>query len=611
MKREDSRKTHLYKKMWAPVFVFIITFFLIYSNAFYVWDRMVSDWLCQTGEVPDGRIFIVAIDDKTLEEYGLVSQWDRELSAQVVRKLNGTEGTAPAVICFDIMYLEDGEKAGDAAFAEACAEAGNVITAMNLQFEERPMMDAHGRMTLNPFYVRQADEPYPALKAAASYGFANSIIDRDGYVRRAMAMREYDGEIYYGLAAQVYRSYLLSQGQEVVFPKLDEEKQFGFRYAGGPGTYSVISMCDLLEDRINPAIFQNGIVFIGAYAPGLYDSYVPAVSHGTQMYGVEVQANITDALLHGRTQQEIPLLWYAPAAALLAAVYYALAIRMKTIPSACVMISMAAGTVAAAKVCCSKGILIPVLVLPLVLLLLYIFTMVLGYLEEIKRKRQILGVFRKYVAPQVVEELSKTGDFEVKLGGERRHVAVLFVDIRGFTTMSEKLLPEEVVEILNEYLALTTKAVFQNSGTLDKFVGDAAMAIFNAPFDVDDYIYRAVKCAWDMMAGVDDLSAKFAKRLGQKVSVGIGINCGDAVVGNIGSEFRMDYTAIGDSVNTASRLESNAKSGQILLSEAVYEAVKDRAFVTPIGAIPLKGKENEVFVYQLEGLKDEEAVFDS
>ena len=170
--------------------------------------------------------------------------------------------------------------------------------------------------------------------------------------------------------------------------------------------------------------------------------------------------------------------------------------------------------------------------------------------------------------------------------------------------MSEALEPEQVVSILNEYLALTTESIFNNSGTLDKFVGDATMAVFNAPFSLDDYIYRAVCTARDIAAGSGELEARLQAKFGKSVSFGIGVNCGDAVVGNIGCDFRMDYTAIGDTVNTAARLEANAKRGQILISREVYEAVKDRVKVTDIGVIPLKGKSNEVFVYQLDEVTD-------
>ena len=173
--------------------------------------------------------------------------------------------------------------------------------------------------------------------------------------------------------------------------------------------------------------------------------------------------------------------------------------------------------------------------------------------------------------------------------------------------MSESLEPEQVVDILNSYLNLTTNSIFANGGTLDKFIGDATMAVFNAPFDLDDYVFRAVKTAWAIVSGGNAIESKFLERYGKSVSFGVGVNCGPAVVGNIGCDFRMDYTAIGDTVNTAARLEANAKRGQVLISEMVYERVKDRITVEPIGEIPLKGKSKGVFVYSLTGINEETA----
>ena len=239
----------------------------------------------------------------------------------------------------------------------------------------------------------------------------------------------------------------------------------------------------------------------------------------------------------------------------------------------------------------------------LCMLVIYAVKLILGYVLESIKKQKVINAFKKYVAPQVVDELAKKGDFSIALGGEKRQVAVLFVDIRGFTPMSEGLMPEEVVEILNEYLRLTTNAIFQNKGTLDKFIGDATMAIFNAPFDLDDYVFRAVCTAMDIAKESDALDAKLQERFGRSVSFGIGVHCGEAVVGTIGCEHRMDFTAIGDTVNTAARLESNAARGQILISKEVYEQVKDRVDANEIGAIPLKGKSQEVFVYQLKILQ--------
>ena len=562
-------KKDFIRKYLTPLLAFILTFVFLYTNLFYTWDKIIADALCQTGDIPDSRIFVLAIDDKTLQEYGPVNQWSRDIYSEVVKTLNQSEDVHPSVITFDIMYIESTEREADKNFAEVCKEAGNVITAFNVQFKEQPEMDENGKIRFNPFYVDEIDFPYEKLKESAAYGYANTIVDADGYVRRTMPVLEYEGETYYSLAAQTYIKYIESCGLEPEFPTLDKDNLVPFQYACATGGYSVVSLCDVLNGTVNPMIFNQGIVFIGAYATGLMDSYAPAISHGTQMYGVEIQANITDALLNGRTQQEVSKTMY----------------------------------VFVTKFAYGSGYILPVLVLPLMLAISYIANMVFGYLAEIKRRRQIIGVFKQYMAPQIVEEISKKKDFKVELGGEKRHIAVLFVDIRGFTTMSEALKPEEVVEILNEYLSLTTQSIFNNSGTLDKFVGDATMAVFNAPLDLDDYIYRAVKTAWDMKAGSDVLAKKFEARFGKSVAFGIGVNCGDAVVGNIGCEFRMDYTAIGDTVNTAARLESNAKRGQILISQEVYDNVKDRVEVTPIGEIPLKGKEQGVFIYQVDNVR--------
>ncbi len=597
-------KTDLIKRIGAAFVAAVLTFLMIYSNLFYTWDKIVSDTLCQTGDVPDHRIFILAIDDKTLQEYGAMSHWQRDIYSRTVQTLNQSEEVRPAVITFDIMYIEETNPEIDTEFAAVCKEAGNVITAFHLQFKEQPEMDENGKITFNQFYIDKAEYPFAELKEAADYGYANTVVDTDGYVRRFKAATEYEGEVLYSLATKTYLKYMETTEQAAQLPEAEDENLIPFQYACQSGGYSVISLCDVLNGTVNPKIFNQAIVYVGAYATGLMDSYAPAISHGSQMYGVEIQANITDALLNGRTQQEVSKTVYAAIAALIVGVYFFISQKIKVIPSTILMILLAVGTVATAKIFYGNGYILPVLVLPVMLVVSYLTNMVVGYIAEIKRRRQIIGVFKQYMAPQIVEEISKKKDFKVELGGEKRHIAVLFVDIRGFTTMSEVLKPEEVVEILNEYLSLTTASIFKNSGTLDKFVGDATMAVFNAPLDLDDYIYKAVKAAWDMKAGSIALAEKFEARFGRSVAFGIGVNCGDAVVGNIGCEVRMDYTAIGDTVNTAARLESNAKRGQILISQEVYDNVKDRVEVTPIGEIPLKGKEQGVFIYQVDNVKE-------
>ncbi len=577
--------------------------FLYFGTAGF-WDIGISDRLNQRESVTNKKIYIIGIDDRTLEKYGPVNTWSREIPAKLVSLLNGADDARPAVIGFDVIYSEEADREADDLFAAVCGEAGNVVAAMSFSFKEQPEQGADGRIVYNPYHVDYVIEPYDSLKNEVVYGFANTFVDADGYVRQAMAYLDYEGVREYSLSSQVYRIYQESRGEEAVFPAVHgRNNRFYFTYSGRPGGYSVVSMADVLDGTVNPAIFQDAVVLVGAYAVGMQDAYMPAIAHNSQMYGVEIHANIIEAMLEGKTQLPIPPFVYALAAALLCGVFYLCSEKMRMRYSTVLLAALVALDFIFAKVMYGNGRIVPVILLPVCLLVIYLAQMVRGYLAEIMRRRRVVNVFKQYVAPQVVDKISKDKDFELVIGGENRHIAVLFVDIRGFTTMSESLKPEEVVEILNEYLGLTTQAIFDNGGTLDKFVGDATMAVFNAPFDLDDYIFRAVATAWDMQAGAEAIAEKFRERYGKSVSFGIGINCGNAVVGNIGCDFRMDYTAIGDTVNTAARLESNARPGQILISSEVYEAVKDRVEATPIGEIPLKGKSKGVFVYQVDSVR--------
>ncbi len=583
--------------------VAVLTFALCYSQCLYSFDKMLTDRIYQAPSVTSSVIKIIAIDERTIQEYGDISTWSREIPAQLVETLNAEEENAPAVIGFDVMYVSQKDAEGDGRFAGACASGGNVITAVNVVTEEKLNLREDGLLSLDNLHVKMVEYPYHPLKEAAAYGFANTTQDRDGYIRYALWSIPYeDGEIF-SFPAWVYNRYCSWAGRPLQIPQLISGNAFGFTFSGKSGDYEVLSLCDVLDGKIDTRVFRNSIVLVGAYAPGMQDSYNVAVQRGQQMYGVEIHANIIEALLEGKTFVPVSTMGYALIVTAAALAFLMIARRVKPIPLTVILLGVIALDVLAGKLLYAHGIAVGMVELPLVLILIYLYQVISGYVSEVLKRRKVMNAFKKYVAPQVVEEISKKGDFEMVLGGENRHIAVLFVDIRGFTPMSESLQPEQVVEILNEYLTLTTTAIFKNGGTLDKFIGDATMAVFNAPFDLDDYIYRAVCTALDIAAGSDALEKKLMERFGKSVSFGIGVNCGPAVVGNIGCDFRMDYTAIGDTVNTAARLESNAKRGQILISSDVYEAVKDRIHANEIGVIPLKGKKDGALVYEVQGLK--------
>ncbi|MGN0342772.1 MAG: CHASE2 domain-containing protein [Roseburia sp.] len=584
----------------------VITMLLSYGNVMSTWDGGVSDSINQDGGNVSRNIYIIGIDDKTLQEYGRISAWSRELSGQLVEKLNENPDARPAVIGFDVIYSEASDEEGDRYFAEACREGGNVVAASSFVFKEQPETDESGYVSYNPIYVDYEILPYEELRGNVNIGFADTTVDRDGYVRQAMVKMDREGEIVYSLAFQIYKQYQEAMGLEVEYPTTyGKENLFYFSYTGKPESYTMISMADVLDGKVDTRIFKDSIVLVGAYAVGMQDSFNPAITHNSQMYGVEIHANIIQAFMEGETQLPVNRWLYAIFTGLLCGAFFLLTDKGKILWSTIALVVLLAGNVVLVKVLYGLGYIAPVLLLPLALVIIYLAQLIRGYLTEYMRRKRVVDAFKQYVAPQVVDKISRDKDFEPVLGGENRHVAVLFVDIRGFTTMSESMEPEQVVEILNEYLSFTTKSIFDNEGTLDKFVGDATMAVFNAPFPLEDYVFKAVCAAWDMKQGAAAIEEKCLQRFGKSVAFGIGVNCGNAVVGNIGCDFRMDYTAIGDTVNTASRLESNAGRGQILISADVYEAVKDRVDVTPIGEIPLKGKSQGVYVYQLDGVRKE------
>lgn len=583
--------------------VAVLAFALCYSQILYSVDKLFADVLYQTATPTDMRIKIIAIDERTIQEYGDIKSWTRDIPAQLVELLNGQEETAPAVIAFDIMYISEGDAVADARFAEVCAAGGNVVTAVNAVTKDKLTLQSDGTLLLDEMYVEMVEYPYEALKAATDYGFANTTQDQDGYIRYALWDMNYEGERIPSFAGKIYEKYCEEMGALVQQPELISGNVFGFTFSGKSGAYEVISLCDVLDGKIDARLFAGAIVMVGAYAPGMQDSYNVAIQKGSQMYGVEIHANILEALLEGKTYVPAEGMIFALLVTIVAVAFFVLSQKAKLIPTTIAMVVLIVANIVSGKVLYGNGIAMSIIELPVLVILIYAYHLAVGYLAEILRRRKVMNAFKKYVAPQVVEEISKQGDFKIVLGGENRHVAVLFVDIRGFTPMSESLQPEQVVEILNEYLSLTTGAIFKNGGTLDKFIGDATMAVFNAPFDLDDYIYRAVCTALDIAAGSEELEKKLMERFGKSVSFGIGVNCGPAVVGNIGCDFRMDYTAIGDTVNTAARLESNAKRGQILISKDVYDALKGRIDATEIGVIPLKGKKDGAFVYEVHGLK--------
>lgn len=566
-------------------------------------DLAVSDRFYQRRSASDGEIVLVGIDQKALEDIGPYSQWGREVMAAALAALNESEACRPAVIAMDVLYSGETDGAGDARLAEEAGRYGNVVAACAAVFGSSLAEAETGEYYLDNFSVTAFDAPYEALGEAAEQGHINAMLDRDGILRHhLLEIGLEDGRRIPSLAlktAEMYREYHgMEQG---ALPPADARGFWYLPFCGVPGDMEAISLSDVLSGKVPADYFAGKIVLIGPYAAGLQDSYLTAADHAAPMYGMEFQANAIQALLWEDYRREVPDGIQLTALFFLLLLALAGFWKRKVRLSTGLWLLLCIGSAGFCRLMYDRGLVLHLLWIPLGVTVLYVGCIAFNYMQASLEKRRITNTFERYVAPEIVREILREGTGGLELGGKLTRIAVLFVDVRGFTPMSERLKPTQVVEILNCYLSLISDCILKNGGTLDKFVGDAAMAFWGAPLPQEDYVMHALKAAADMAEGSRALSQELLKRYGRTVSFGIGVHVGEAVVGNIGSAKRMDYTAIGDTVNTAARLEANAPAGTIYISRAVADEAGERIRTTSLGdTVKLKGKKEGFEVLCLE-----------
>jgi adenylate cyclase len=578
------------------IFLFVVFSLFTYLNTFEGLENNLQDRYLQNNKNKqiDTRVVVVGIDEESLEQIGQWP-WPRSFHGALVEIISQGK---PSVIGFDIIFSEpDPNPEEDAIFVEAVKNNGSVVIPVYGIFEEK--------VKAGEMKTEELIEPFHDLKEVSYQGHINTFPDKDGVIRRTVLYFDYQGKRIESFAWTLHKNYMEKNGQE---PKIEEMPlDMGNRmlvdFSGRPGNVEYVSYASVLIGEVPPEYFEDKIVLVGPYGMGIDDMYLTSMDHGTPMHGVEIHANIIQNLLKGNYKQ--PVSFFISFIILLLFSIFGFVLFRKYPPGwmLALLIGVIMIYISIVKRCYESNIVLPIVYPIMLLSFTYIFTIALRYIQELIERKRVTDVFGRYVAPQVVDKILNEGQEGLKLGGTRKEISVLFVDIRGFTPLSEKADPEEIVEILNSYLNLCAESIFTYGGTLDKFIGDATMAIFNAPLDLEDHAFKAVQTAWKMKEGSKELKDKLFERYGRTVEFGIGVNTGIAVIGNIGAQVRMDYTAIGDTVNTSARLESNAKPGQILISEATYERVKDRVEVIALGEIKVKGKAQGIPVYQLEGIK--------
>ena len=592
------------------LFSLIITLFMVLvtsTNMLKSVENFTYDYVYEKENSYNDDIIIVAIDDTSLAQLGKYESWNRGYYAEVINTINKFN---PAVIGVDVFFTGTSDSINDNLLVEAARNSNNIVFASEMKSETIINDDYTSEKVVtfsNPF-----DALYEVIGKDGT-GFANTRADGDGYVRHATISSKYNNEVYPSFAEQVYKKY--ADYNDYDYKEYKPNKKYLVNYNGYPEQgYDVISFVDVYKNtNLYNDLFEDRIVLIGAYATGLQDDYFVPISHNVKMNGIEIHANIINNIEHNLFIKDAnKAVQYIFNIIFFLAIIFVIS-RFGFLWSSITAFAFILFEFLFGLILYKANIYYPTTALCIILFIGYVVIVVYNYVRERMEKGAVIKTFKQYMAPQVVEAFMKDNKQSSNLIGERRDVACLFVDIRGFTRMSETLVdPVKVVKILNDYLGMTTKQIFDNDGMLDKFIGDACMAIFNAPFDIEDYEFKAIKAGLGIVKYGEPIVKQVFDDYGITIGFGVGVNCGEAIIGNIGCDFRKDYTGIGDTINTASRLESNAKAGQVIISEETLNRVKDgkyilkdRLIVEENGYLNLKGKAKPVLTYNVIGVKEE------
>ncbi len=591
------------------------------------WDlrlRLFSD-----ASKASGNIVIFLIDQYSLDIYekqqGLSWPWPRQVYSAVVDYLR--QGGAK-VIFFDLTFSEASRSGveDDEDFARAMERAGNVFLPLSLSQKEESIEATPGdvlkRFSLSPgelpleSFPRAVSATLPVsvlLNASRGAGNVLFLPDSDGIFRRLPLAISYRDLIIPSISIAMVR--FVWGGEKLPQIPLDNSGRMIIRYYGPAGTYKTYSIAAIInswaqveegkEPQIPPGEFAGKIVLVGASASGLLDLRPSPLS---AVYpGVEINATVLDNILKGDFVR-IPALMILIGLVLVFAMFTAVgASLLRKIWHHIVFFFIClAIPFGAAWLAFNSGWWLEFVVHEFAVFTSFIGASLLNYSAEGRQRRFIKGVFRHYLSPDVIERIIENPSL-LTLGGERREITSFFSDVAGFTTMSEALSPEELVSLLNEYLGEMTDIILSTGGTLDKYEGDAIIAFWNAPLDQPDHALRACRAALRCQKRLTELRGRFEEKYGRSLVMRIGLNSGYAVVGNMGSSRRFDYTAMGDTVNLASRLEGACKQYHvpILLGEETYARVREDVVARLVDTIRVVGKKKPVSIYEIIGEKGE------
>ncbi len=591
------------KILYLPLILTALSFIFSGIEPYKKFELATYDWRMKflNRKEPTGMVVIVFIGDETLKYLG---KWpiSRNWYAEFIKVMK--EFGAKSVV-LDILFVEPSGKS-DLTLSKVMEESNNVFLPFFFSLSPEKDFFLNGKKI---YY------PIPSLKnSAKGIGFINCPPDFDGIIRRYYLFAEYNNRLYPSLGMEVVRDYLglsenfkIEKGKYVEFSSENRKMKIPINrdcsvlinFYENLNRFPNYSFIHLLQSYlqikrnekpiISPLSFKDKIVIVGFTATGTSD--IGSVPNAPVYYMVGLQASFIENFLKNEFIKKISF----PknfGIVLLLSLFLTFIITGLSTWAGLIITFLIGGLFIFFSCWLFKNCLLWIEIIPAILsfTLSYISTTLWQLRGERRERKKLKKIFEKYIAPSVMENLlEKSG--EISLGGEKKKLTVLFADIRGFTPIAENLSPEKTVELLNRILNIMVESIFRYGGTLDKFIGDGIMAIFGAPVEYEDHAKRAVLSAIEMMEGV--------KRLDEKIDIGIGINTGEMVIGNIGSEKRLEYTAIGDSVNLAFRIQELAKRGEILVGEETYQITKEFFNFEYIGECRIKGKKESVKIYRV------------
>ena len=578
-----------------------------------------------------GDVVIVAIDDQSIRDPRLGRwPWDRAWHARLIRKLAAEK---PRVIAFDVVFAEPSRAGGtdDQELARATAEAGCVVHAAyaGQKLTGKSEQAVAARFQVEPGIVIHQDAApqltsvVPPLAeiagAAAGTGVIAGRQDRDGTLRRAFFLvrdaktgtffptfelavaAKGMGWDYGKMRFDLARQAELAPGRRI---PLDEQGMALVNFLGPTGTVAQYPVIDVLDGRYSPGTFRDKIVLVGLTAPGLQQDFFP-VPCGGGMFGLEIHAQTLENILHGTFLRQSDLSTTLGLAVLMALVgAMAVGLARPVVGFGALALSLVVYDALAVRSFAQAGVVWPMLGPNLSAVLAFMPIAVFRLATEETARRRLRNEFGRYAPPQMVARLD-AGEMQARSAGTIRPVTALFADVRGFTAWSASVSPHDVVSVLNTYFEGMTQLAFDVGGTVDNIVGDEIFITFNVLEDQPDHVARAANLAINMIQALEDLNRRWlaTHTLPEPMRIGIGINAGEALVGNLGSHIRTQYTVLGQVVNLASRLQAlNKELGTtILTTKDVADAVAATIQTRCLGMQNIRGHPVPVEVHEIIG----------